>query len=317
MAGSNTRRVGAASAWSESRSPQPAAANAKRTHSAARALNRTREENSEGGLERTVAALIIADANRLGHVEDEDFAVADLTGACRGAQRVDHFIGTHVGHHHFHLYFGQQIYLVFHAAVDFLVPFLPAMPANFGDGHAIDTNVFQGFLDILKFVRLNDGFDLLHPRLLTLQTVAFLTVHAQVEPVDLFLRFATDADNGVAYLEDNKRPHNTKHPGNRRADCVVQYLTRVAVHRSQRLAAQQIINLFGREDAGKNSADRSPNAVHAERVQRIVIAELVLYDRDHGETNHTGYYTDEHGGHRLDEARCGRNGNQTRDGSRN
>ncbi len=45
--------------------------------------------------------------------------------------------------HHFQFYLGQQIHLVFLAAIDFLVAFLAAVSADFADGHAFDADALQ------------------------------------------------------------------------------------------------------------------------------------------------------------------------------
>ena len=70
-------------------------------------------------------------------------------------------------HHQFELHLGQQVHLIFHAAVDFLVALLAAVAADFGDGHAIDADFLERFFHVLDLVRLDDGFDLFHGRLLS------------------------------------------------------------------------------------------------------------------------------------------------------
>ena len=47
-------------------------------------------------------------------------------------------------------------------AVDLLVALLAAMAAHFGDGHAIDADGLQRFLDFVQLERLDDGFDFFH-----------------------------------------------------------------------------------------------------------------------------------------------------------
>src|SRR5579872_1458664 len=46
------------------------------------------------------------------------------------------------------------------------MPLLTAVPAYLGDGHAIDTDFLESFLDVLDFVRLDDRFNLFHIGLL-------------------------------------------------------------------------------------------------------------------------------------------------------
>ena len=98
---------------------------------------------------------------------------------------LDHFFGARVGDHHLDLDLGQQIDLVFHAAIDLFVAFLAAVAAHFGDGHAVDADALQGFLHFFEFVRLDDGFDFLHgKRPLRFEIISFFAVHAEVQPFD-------------------------------------------------------------------------------------------------------------------------------------
>ena len=72
------------------------------------------------------------------------------------------FRGALVGHHHLEFDLGQQIDLIFHAPVDFLVALLAAMAAHFRDGHAVDANPFERFLNVFELVRLDNGFNFFH-----------------------------------------------------------------------------------------------------------------------------------------------------------
>ena len=51
------------------------------------------------------AAVSIPDSDSLGHVENEDLAVADLAGPCGSAQGLDHFVRTLRRNHHLQLHF--------------------------------------------------------------------------------------------------------------------------------------------------------------------------------------------------------------------
>ena len=57
---------------------------------------------------------------------------------------------------------GQEVDVIFLAPVNFLVALLPAMAADFADGHAIDADVLQGFFDFFHLERLYYRFDLFH-----------------------------------------------------------------------------------------------------------------------------------------------------------
>src|SRR5712675_15042 len=61
--------------------------------------------------QRGFTPVIVAYADGLGHVEYEDFAVADLTRARRVRQGFSHFIDPGRRHHHFKLHLRQQVHL--------------------------------------------------------------------------------------------------------------------------------------------------------------------------------------------------------------
>ena len=68
------------------------------------------------------------------------------------------------------------------------MPFLPAVSANLGYGHAVYPDFKQGCLYILQFVRLNDRFDFYHGvRISAFQVVTFFTVHAEIQPLGFIL----------------------------------------------------------------------------------------------------------------------------------
>src|SRR5277367_2612350 len=113
-------------------------------------------------LKRRVAAIVVADADRVRHLEHEDLAVADFARACRRHQRPHHFFLPLVRHHHLKLYLGQQIHLVLHSPVNLRVSFLTPVAAHFRDRHPVHADRLQCFLHFLEFERLNDGFDSLH-----------------------------------------------------------------------------------------------------------------------------------------------------------
>src|SRR5947207_9939564 len=57
---------------------------------------------------------------------------------------------------------------VFAAAVDFGVTFLTAKAFHFGHGHAFNTELGQGFLDLLELERFDDRFQFFHVELIAL-----------------------------------------------------------------------------------------------------------------------------------------------------
>ena len=58
--------------------------------------------------------------------------------------------------------FGQQAHFVLAPAIHGRVPFLPAVPANLGDGHAGDVQLPEGFLDVVHHVGADDSLDEFH-----------------------------------------------------------------------------------------------------------------------------------------------------------
>src|SRR6266853_486527 len=237
-------------------------------------------------LQRRLAAIVVADADRLPHIEHEDFAVADLAGAGRARQGLDHFVGSRVGHDHFEFDLGQQVHLVLHTPINLFVALLAAVPAHFDNGHTIDANILERFLYLLELVWLDDGFDLFHRcLLLRLEVVTFFAVHAEVETFALIRLIRANSGDRVAHFENDIGPHDRQHPGHRRSDRVVQDLPRIAVHQAHRLAHSQIVDLLGGENAGEDGSHGASDAVYSEGVQRVVITEFAL-DHAHHQVAH-------------------------------
>src|SRR5258708_39296786 len=85
-------------------------------------------------LERHLTCVVVADADRVKHVEDEDLTVAYLSGASGRGNGLRNFPQARVRHNGLDLYFRQQVHVVFHATVDLFVALLPAMAAHFRNG---------------------------------------------------------------------------------------------------------------------------------------------------------------------------------------
>ena len=117
--------------------------------------------------------------------------------------------------HHFEFDLGQQIHVVFLAAIDLFVAFLPAVAANFGDGHAVDADLLQGGLDLLQLERLNDRFDLLSSAIYASRDVAFFAVLAEIQALDFLVFGDAQADREIADLEDDRA--YPRWPGPRRS----------------------------------------------------------------------------------------------------
>ena len=100
-----------------------------------------------------------ADADAIGHVEDEDFAVSDT--ACFGGARdgLDDALDLIIGHRHLDFDLRDELDRILLSAVGFLVTFLAAKAFDLGHGHALHTDFQQRILDFIQFERLDDRFD--------------------------------------------------------------------------------------------------------------------------------------------------------------
>src|SRR5437016_9382367 len=116
---------------------------------------------------------------------------------------------------------------------------------------------------------------------LRLEYITLFVVLAVIETLNLLFLSDPQPYGGVDDLENDERPHNAEHPGDRRTDDLIEHLAAVAVHESERLhlagrVLQSIVNHIRGEDAGQDRAQGSAGAVNAEGVQRVVVAELGL-----------------------------------------
>src|SRR6202012_206026 len=91
-----------------------------------------------------------ADANRMVEVDDEDLAVADLSGFCRRGDRIDGLVDLVGGNRDFDLDLGQKAHRVLGATVDFRVAFLPPIPLDFRNGETVNADGGQGSTDFLE-----------------------------------------------------------------------------------------------------------------------------------------------------------------------
>src|ERR1700751_6377940 len=91
-------------------------------------------------LKRRLSALVVADADRLVNARYEYLAVAYVTGARRGDDRVDHLFCRLVVYHQFQLHLRQQINRVFPSPVELGMTLLPAVTARLQNRHALHAN---------------------------------------------------------------------------------------------------------------------------------------------------------------------------------
>jgi hypothetical protein len=81
-------------------------------------------------LQRSVSALLVADANGLIDPGQEDFAVSDFAGGRGLDDGFNRRVNQVIGDHQLDLDLGQQIDVVFAAAIDLGVAFLASMTAH-------------------------------------------------------------------------------------------------------------------------------------------------------------------------------------------
>src|SRR6266850_6601408 len=113
-------------------------------------------------LNRGLALLTRADADRLVDRQHEDLPIADRAGLGRADDDRDHLVDHAVADHHLDLHLGQEVHGVLRAAVELGVAFLAAEAAHLGHRHADDADLGERLLDVVELERLDDGFDLLH-----------------------------------------------------------------------------------------------------------------------------------------------------------
>src|ERR1700680_589279 len=101
-------------------------------------------------------------------VDDEDLAVADLSGLCSGRDGVDGLVDLVRGDSDLDLDLGQEAHGVFGTAVDFRMTLLPAISLDFRDRETVNANGGQGVTDFFELEWLDychNNFHGSYPRL--------------------------------------------------------------------------------------------------------------------------------------------------------
>jgi hypothetical protein len=112
-----------------------------------------------------VAALFAStDTNDFLDGGDEYLAVADPAGMGRLLDRFDSALDQTVVQNHLDLHLGQEVHDIFSTTVQFRVAFLSPETFGFGDGNPLDPDFVKGFLHLVEFEGLNNGFYFLHGR---------------------------------------------------------------------------------------------------------------------------------------------------------
>jgi hypothetical protein len=115
-----------------------------------------------GRSDRVHAALAGADAGERLDGRDPDLAVADLVGASRRDDGVDHTVDVRVVHDDLDAGLRGEEHLVLGATVGLAVAALASEALHLRDGHALDADTRQGVLHIVELERLDDCGDELH-----------------------------------------------------------------------------------------------------------------------------------------------------------
>src|SRR5882757_6614559 len=133
--------------------------------------------------------------------------------------------------------------------------------------------------------------------------VAFFAVLRKIQAYLFMLRADAQADDQVDNLEQNESADDREHPCNRNSNELVQYLMRVAIQQPCRLRVacsvftEDRIDRALREYAGEYSANRASGTMHAERIQRVVIAQPILHLYHHEIAERPGEQADQQCSH--------------------
>src|SRR3712207_5486219 len=88
----------------------------------------------------------------------EDLAVTDPAGMGLLLNRFDRAFDQTVVQNDFDLHLRQEVHDIFSTPVQFRVAFLSTETLGFGDGNPLDPDFVKGFLHLVKFEGLNNGF---------------------------------------------------------------------------------------------------------------------------------------------------------------
>src|SRR5215218_2823195 len=106
-------------------------------------------------------------------VDDEDLAVADLSGFRSRGDGIDGLVDLVRGDSDLDLDLGQEAHRIFGAAIDFRVALLPAVAFDFRHRETVNADGGQGVPDFFEFEWLDDRHNNFHgsyPRLGPVQT---------------------------------------------------------------------------------------------------------------------------------------------------
>ena len=116
-------------------------------------------------LNSSVAALFGADSDRLLETYDEHLAVSDLSGLGSLHDGINRLGDEVVGDDDLKFNLREEIHRVFRTAVDFGVTLLASEALDLGNGHSLDADTGQGFLNLFEFEWFDDGYNEFHTEL--------------------------------------------------------------------------------------------------------------------------------------------------------
>jgi len=119
-------------------------------------------------LQSRIAPLVVANTDGIFCLEQEDFAVSDLTSSSVFKNSVNKGFNAFVRNDDLETQFGDEIDLILSTSVVFAVTFLAPMSPNFRDSYAVYANLSQSILHFIELARSNDRFYFRHcfPRLI-------------------------------------------------------------------------------------------------------------------------------------------------------
>src|SRR5881296_2940036 len=147
------------------------------------------------------------------------------------------------------------------------------------------------------------------------EVVSFFAVLRHIQTFDFVFLAHAHADEHVGNLQQHKGAHQSKDPRDDRADELIAHLAEVSVEPAdrRRISFHVMIDHVDRARC-EHTCQKRPNCaadpVHAEGVERVIIAEDGFHARHHQVAHHAGDRSDDQRRHRRDEACRWRNGHK-------
>lgn len=111
-----------------------------------------------------VPRLARPDSNNLLKRHLKYLAVADCACLCSVFDRGDNLSAILIASGNFDFEFGEEIHLIFAAAIKLSVPFLSSEPLDLAHGHSIKADFIKGIFNVIKFKRFDYSHNQLHKK---------------------------------------------------------------------------------------------------------------------------------------------------------